>query len=65
MPRNSKQDVEAAIAFTERNKWTHERWVEYLDAGAVLPDDKVGDLEHHRGCVDGYEHVLAVLKELD
>ncbi len=60
----SIDDLEAAIAFTERNKWTHECWVKYLEAGGVLPDDKVGDLGHHQGCVDGYEHVLTVLEEV-
>ncbi len=64
MTKTNAQDIEAAIAFAERNKCSHEGWVEYLEAGGTLPNDMLGDLAFHRDSVNGYEHVLAVLREL-
>tara|TARA_Y100000310_G_scaffold252239_1_gene258919 strand:+ start:253 stop:483 length:231 start_codon:yes stop_codon:yes gene_type:complete len=68
----TKVDVEAAIAFIEMSKWTHELWVGYLgeigdDAMPAEPQPysvTAGNTEHHHRCVSEYEHVLAVLNEL-
>lgn len=63
MPKNSTQDIEAAIAFIEDALDTHEIWARYyLDGGATVP--YAGDLARHQTYIAEYNHVLSVLGEL-
>ncbi len=61
---NSKQDIEAAVAFTAGARQTHVDWLAWLAAGGPQFHSVIGDQEHHRQCIERYDHVLAVLKEL-
>jgi hypothetical protein len=63
-----REDVERAIATIEFSRRTHVEWADYLEANPEAArepqpqEDIAGSVKHHRDCIEGYDHVLAVLR---
>lgn len=62
--RPTRADVDRAIAVVENSRRTHVEWAEFIESGQTWTPspDHVGDVEHHRECIVGYDHVLTVLR---
>jgi hypothetical protein len=65
-----KDRVVEAIAIIEYSRSTHVEWSRYItnypeEAAKVIPTVEVaGDVAHHQRCIEGYDKVIAVLKEM-
>ena len=57
--------VEQAIATVQHSRQTHVAWLEHIKSCNCQEwaGRTVGDAEHHRACIAGYDQVLAVLTD--
>lgn len=64
----TRDDVARAIAMIEESRSTHVDWIDHPEdcdaCRAATAQQLVGDPEHHRRCVEKYDHVLAVLRSV-
>lgn len=68
----TRAEIEQAIATIEHSRGTHVEWAAFVrdfpdEAAKPSPRavaDVAGDLKHHEDCIDGYDHVLAVLRRI-
>lgn len=64
------EQVREAIAIIEHSRGTHVQWADYIEhypehARQPRPEiDTAGDVVHHRRCINGYDQVLGVLREV-
>lgn len=57
--------IPRAIAIIEDSRDTHVKWVESLECVPLrLEDGGVGDIDHHLQCIEGYDLVLDVLRNI-
>lgn len=57
-------EVVRAIAIIEDSRQTHVTWRDWLAAGNAEPHPDIGDVAWHQTCIDEYDHVLGVLRNL-
>lgn len=59
--------IERAIAIVADSRRSHETWIEWY---RLHPEDEAkydptcGDTTWHRQCIEGYDHVLDVLRQV-
>ena len=57
--------IQHALEVLEHGRQTHIEWINYLENGNPDFDTElVGDVEHHRWYLTGYEPAIEALKEL-
>jgi hypothetical protein len=58
-------DVRKAVAIIEESKRSHQTWIAWYDKypdEESVHNDTCGGKEWHLQCIEGYDHVLKVLK---
>ena len=57
---------ELILGFLRKCRDTHVKWVNFLESGVeyVPMKEDVGDVTHHRECIEGYDKMLTILERL-
>jgi len=65
-----KHSPSEVVKFLETCRKTHEEWITWLASHphAHVDDshlvEAVGDIQHHRDCIEGYNKTIELLKEV-